>query len=335
MALKGNGIDQRLNEIVDIAYWPVANDYGVFPVGARDKTLRISPRQPSFEFCISNHRYLFKEAIKSAQQPGKPRHPDQYWAEVIAYKVACLMDVPAPRVFVAVDSEGMDGIEPGTINEWFMGYSQEDERFIAGGDFMQRMIRGYDREKGKAHNLRSIIQLARTFTRQGLMDQDWVKHWALGLCFDALIGNTDRHQENWGLIVDSANKEPPIRFAPFFDNGTSLGHELREEKMKRMMRDQGELEAYLRRGCHHMKADRHNKKRMSLIDGTAHFCGLYPRVKEILLMRLKQFQDDKLGHILETYSMFNMPQPLTQLRADFVLFLVKERKIRLIQALEK
>ena len=41
------------------------------------------------------------------------------------------------------------------------------------------------------------------------------------LIFDALICNTDRHQNNFGLLVNSRTNEP-IAFAPIFDNGVGL-----------------------------------------------------------------------------------------------------------------
>ena len=46
------------------------------------------------------------------------------------------------------------------------------------------------------------------------------EYWAKILLFDCLIGNTDRHHENWGIIIDSTNEK---RFAPAFDNGIALG----------------------------------------------------------------------------------------------------------------
>ncbi|WP_177313701.1 HipA domain-containing protein [Marinobacter gelidimuriae] len=109
---------------------------------------------------------------------------------------------------------------------------------------MQRRIPDYDREKGKRHNLSTIITLSRVLERGGWLSHDWRLYWGLGLCFDALIGNTDRHQENWGLIW--TEDSPTARFAPYFDNGTSLGHELQPEKMQRMVRDPNEFNAYCR-----------------------------------------------------------------------------------------
>lgn len=218
------GVEQGPDQVIDIAGWDIHQEYEVFPVGARDKSLLVCPSPAPFDFCLPGHNYLFKEAIKSANDPGKPRHPDQYWAELIAFRIGRLMRLTLPPVFVAIDSERD---EPGTLNEWFMGYpGSGDERYFPGGDYMQRRIPGYDREKGKQHNLETIIELSRVLKRGKWLTHDWRRYWGLCLCFDALIGNTDRHQENWGLIW--SEEGPTARFTPYFDNGTSLGHEALE-----------------------------------------------------------------------------------------------------------
>ncbi|WP_312908964.1 HipA domain-containing protein [Tissierella praeacuta] len=46
---------------------------------------------------------------------------------------------------------------------------------------------------------------------------------------DALIGNTDRHFDNWGLLVNKTGKN---LFAPIYDCGSSLGALLSDEEME-------------------------------------------------------------------------------------------------------
>ncbi len=321
---------QRPGQVIDIADWNIHQDYEVFPVGARDKSLRVCPDPAPFDFCLPGHRYLFKEAIKSAKDPHQPRYPDQYWAEVIAFRIGRLMGLTLPPDFVAIDS--FHG-EPGTVNEWFLGYKGNgDERFFPGGDYMQRHIAGYDREKGKQHNLSTIISLSRALERGGWLTHDWRIYWGLGLCFDALIGNTDRHQENWGLIW--LENGPLARFTPYFDNGTSLGHELQPEKMQRMMRDPNEFNAYLRRGEHQMRWFLDDKRRLPLIQGIVQYCERFPEIRPILIERLEGVCEDGLSAILDNLTRFNLPHPLTQQRAEFVAFLTLRRRERLLQALE-
>ena len=321
---------QEPGQVIDIAGWDIHQDYEVFPVGARDKSLRVSPDPAPFDFCLAGHRYLFKEAIKSAKNPNQPRHPDQYWAEVIAFRVGRLMGLTLPPVFVAIDSLSD---EPGTVNEWFLGYNDEnDERFSPGGDYMQRRIPDYDREKGKRHNLSTIITLSRVLERGGWLSHDWRLYWGLGLCFDALIGNTDRHQENWGLIW--TEDSPTARFAPYFDNGTSLGHELQPEKMQRMVRDPNEFNAYLRRGEHQMRWSLGDERRLPSIQGIVRYCEHFPEIRAILIERLVGVCEDELVAMLHNLTCFDLPHPFTQQRAEFVAFLTLRRRERLLQALE-
>jgi HipA-like C-terminal domain len=44
------------------------------------------------------------------------------------------------------------------------------------------------------------------------------------LVFDILVSNTDRHHENWGVVVDYSNQySPAYALAPSFDHASSLG----------------------------------------------------------------------------------------------------------------
>ncbi|MTI11811.1 HipA domain-containing protein, partial [Sansalvadorimonas verongulae] len=238
-------IFQECNQIVDIASWPVHENFEVFTEGARNKSLRVCPPDSGYDFCLPNHKYLFKEAIKSAKDSSKPRHPDQYWAEVIAFHIGRLMQLEVPPAFIAINSETG---EPGSLIEWFTGYTDVEERSSPGGDHMQSMIPDYDREKGRKHNLLDILKFSRAMAIGKRLTHDWREYWGLCLCFDALIGNTDRHQENWRVIW---NPDGTARLSPYFDNGTSLGHEI-FPPFSSYIRDQNRLNAYVRRGRHHM-----------------------------------------------------------------------------------
>jgi hypothetical protein len=63
------------------------------------------------------------------------------------------------------------------------------------------------------------------------------------LLLDALIGNTDRHHENWGLIdrIDPITKVQSRHLAPTYDHASSLGRNESEEKVSRRLtgRDRG------------------------------------------------------------------------------------------------
>lgn len=65
---------------------------------------------------------------------------------------------------------------------------------------------------------------------------------------DALIGNTDRNNSNWGIIL---RKDGLKEIAPVYDNGNCLNNKWDDEKMQIVMNDTDkmEAEAYKARRC--------------------------------------------------------------------------------------
>ena len=65
---------------------------------------------------------------------------------------------------------------------------------------------------------------------------------------DALIGNTDRNNSNWGIIL---RKDESKIIAPVYDNGNCLNNKWDDAKMQEVMEDtrQMEAEAYKARRC--------------------------------------------------------------------------------------
>lgn len=55
------------------------------------------------------------------------------------------------------------------------------------------------------------------------------------LIFDALIGNSDRHQSNWAYIVDERTRL--LSFSPLYDNGSSLCSYILDENIPDILGD--------------------------------------------------------------------------------------------------
>ena len=78
-----------------------------------------------------------------------------------------------------------------------------------------------------------------------ITDQDNQCAMAEYLTLDALIGNTDRHHENWGYIKDARTSIELL--LPSFDHASSLGRELLDSK-REMLLSRGKIEKYAERG---------------------------------------------------------------------------------------
>lgn len=82
-----------------------------------------------------------------------------------------------------------------------------------------------------------------------LQDVPGVKeHFWNMFIIDALIGNTDRNNSNWGIIL---RKDGSKEIAPVYDNGNCLNSKWDDEKMRIVMNDADkmEAEAYKARRC--------------------------------------------------------------------------------------
>lgn len=91
---------------------------------------------------------------------------------------------------------------------------------------------------GYGTELEEIIQ---TIEEQQIYDPLELKQffWQMFIA-DSLLGNFDRHNGNWGFLIDEENKT--IEFAPIYDCGSCLYPQLTDEKMKEIINNQDEID---------------------------------------------------------------------------------------------
>lgn len=123
------------SEVIDVSAWPIDPEHETYPEGAREKRAIFPPEPLPYSFLIAGRRYLFKLSDE--------RYPEQFWAEVIAYHVGDMLGIAVPPAYAAYD--GARG-KCGAIIEWFFVDGEHD--FVAGGNFLQRLMPGYDRKVG-------------------------------------------------------------------------------------------------------------------------------------------------------------------------------------------
>ena len=78
-----------------------------------------------------------------------------------------------------------------------------------------------------------IIDVIENLEKMNIIIKDDItkKFWDMFIV-DSLIGNTDRHNGNWGLLVD--NKSNTAEFAPIYDCGSCLNPILEDNEIKKM-----------------------------------------------------------------------------------------------------
>ena len=105
-------------------------------------------------------------------------------------------------------------------------------------DFASLKNRIIDSERnGYGTELADILS---TIDEQTAMDSETLKtrFWDMFIV-DALIGNWDRHNGNWGFLFNNTTDE--VTLAPVFDCGSSLYPQADEDLMKKILSDKNEL----------------------------------------------------------------------------------------------
>ena len=181
--------------IVDLAEWRSDEEE---PLGARDKEWMAAP----------GGTWEGTWLVKSPRTTGLPELGADLWAEFIAFGIAQEAGVPAAEVRLAI-RHGHRGV-----------ISRRIEGDLAhGNELLAARNPNYPvAEKGPVlgYDLDAIEAVLRPYggSESGLSA---FESFAGYLTFDALIGNTDRHHENWAVIRNDQC------LAPTYDHGASLG----------------------------------------------------------------------------------------------------------------
>lgn len=231
-------------QVIDVTGWFVDDTHGIFPIGARDKQMLWSP-ETAIPGIKPNWPYLFK--------CSRTAYPDQFWMECIAYLIGNELGFDVPKALPARMTDAEGKVVCAALIEWF--YDPKTQSFAHAADFFQNLIDDFDNDKGTKHNLADLKKICQEFSSLVGLTQPW-QHWLTQLLlFDTLIGNTDRHQENWGIIFNPGWSSK-ISLSPLYDNGTSLGHERFPEKVANW--SEPRLESYIQGGEHHLRLDNLN-----------------------------------------------------------------------------
>ncbi len=193
----------------------------------------------------TQERYLLKYARADTGED---------WAEKIAAELAGDGGLRLPHARVELATfRGRSAV----LVRDFLG---EGERLIHGNELLFERDPNYRREMRRVRqhtltNVFDVLDLRAVGIPSGLDLPDGVATaadlYSGYLVLDALIGNTDRHHENWGIVLKrEAGGERVLTLAPTYDHGSSLGRELRDEERHRRMKTadtRSSLRAYAER----------------------------------------------------------------------------------------
>jgi len=163
---------------------------------------------------------------------GRPKTGEN-WAEKVAYELAKLLDIPSAEYHLA-NWRGKQAVVS-------IPFLSNNERLVHGNEILGIIHKSYDKENAfrlKQYRLSTVITLfEKSLSRIRLPReckafgvQEPVELFILYLMFDCWIGNQDRHDQNWGLVLN--NPQDGIYMAPSFDHASSMACRISDDERK-------------------------------------------------------------------------------------------------------
>lgn len=240
----------------------------------------------------------------------------QHWSEKIAAEVADQLDVLHARVELAQ----FQGVR-GSATESF---AREGRELLHGNQILAGHALDYDPSqwfRQSNHTLANIfLALERAFLS---MDKARRAKEQLAdyLVLDALIGNTDRHHENWGILRKRTESGWLVLLAPTFDHASSLGRELVDDspgKCRRRMLAEGRLAQYVERASGAIFWEPSDKRGVGPLELVRRAAALHPELFGPALARLNKVDRTILRHIVQ-----RVPEDwMSELARDFAVELM-------------
>lgn len=166
----------------DISTWHKNIHYSTG--GTRSKYIALNPE--------NNEEYFFKGSKETIL--GEIRYPTEFWSEIISSKIGQSLGFPMLDYNIAYDNKHRQKI--GCISKSMILGSKN--KLTEGKTYLTGFNAHYNPDLDKNdYTFQFICNALKSFSLD-----TYIKNIIEIIVFDSIIGNSDRHQENWGIITD-------------------------------------------------------------------------------------------------------------------------------------
>lgn len=308
----------------DISNWEEHRYYGTG--GTRDKIVVENPE----DGCL----YYFKTSLKKKVID----YEYEFWSEIIASEIGVALGLDVLHYDVAWKEDRLGCLSKSMIDP-------QKEELQEGYKWLTGFDPKYDVNDKSAYTFQIIERLLTTNFKR----ECFIKNLIEIIVFDSIIGNEDRHQENWSIIVTNKladrnivfkkrkpSSETVYSFAPIYDSGSSMGRELTDEKVLQMLTNNVQLEAYVKRGQSeiHWAGEKGKQKHLDLI-GKVSSCGYKDTILDIINSIRAKYENQAIADIINNIDgclpARHLPLKIPQTRKEFLIKLVSLRFDKLFE----
>ncbi|MHC5361352.1 HipA domain-containing protein [Myroides sp. LJL110] len=259
-------MDRFIATFTDVSDWNILHHFST--KGTRSKEIIVDPE--------IQEQYFFKGSKETPE--GEIRYKEEFWSEIVSSKVGQWLGFTMLDYNIAYNEKSKQKI--GCISKSMVDLNlnelKEGVNYLTGFDANYNPDSKDDQKK---YTFEFICQAL----KHHQLDE-YIRNIVSVIVFDSIVGNSDRHQENWGIITISAeaqkivndtfeqknqievitllfnwlkNKketelkalvEPSHQFAPIYDSGCCLGREADDDRVNKLIKDKQMLASYVRKG---------------------------------------------------------------------------------------
>jgi hypothetical protein len=152
--------------------------------GSRSKKIITNPE--------NDDEYFFKGSKELSD--GEIRYPSEFWSEIVSSKIGQYLKFNILDYNIGYNKEGTQKI--GCLSKSMV--SNSENKLTEGKVYLTGYKSTYNPEIDKKQYTFQFIRNTLSFFNS----ENYIKNLLEIIVFDALIGNSDRHQENWGIITN-------------------------------------------------------------------------------------------------------------------------------------
>lgn len=231
-------------------------------------------------------------------------------SEKLSYEIAKILEYECAHIELALDEND----EIGILNYLFVNLHEEEH--IDAISYLKKN----DEIRSQFYTLENIKKCL------DMLNQDLFYQFLKIMVFDALVGEQDRHEENWGIM--RINGE--YKISPLYDNGCNLLREFRKEDFAIKYYDGlKDFDTYINKS--NTLIYKENGKKYKHFELIEYLYNIYPNQIRKEIINLEKLTDSKIEDIVN-----KMPDNIITIKhKEYIIRYIKTRKKILLDIINR